>query len=73
MKDTKFGKIISKNARKTGSIILVYTVFTPNSLPQVKNPIINKTTFKIMVMADNGRGIKLDSIIPNPEILLTEV
>ena len=26
-----------------------------------------------MVMADKGRGIKLDSIIPNPEILLTEV
>ena len=26
-----------------------------------------------MVMADNGNGTKLDSMIPNPEILLTEV
>ena len=24
-------------------------------------------------MADNGNGTKLDSMIPNPEILLTEV
>ena len=47
--------------------------FYTKSLPQVKKPIINKTTFKIMVMADNGNGTKLDSMIPNPEILLTEV
>ena len=31
------------------------------------------TTFKIMVIADNGSGIKLESTIPRPEILLTDV
>ena len=67
-----FGKTLSKRARKRGSTILVYTVLAPNSFPQVKNPMINKSIFKIMVMAERGRGTKLDKIIPRPEILLTE-
>ena len=67
-----FGKILSKRARKRGSTILVYTVLAPNSFPQVKNPMISKSTFKIMVIAERGRGTKLDKIIPRPEILLTE-
>ena len=67
------GKILSKRARKRGSTILVYTVLAPNSFPQVKNPMISKSTFKIMVMAERGRGTKLDKIMPRPEILLTEV
>ena len=33
---------------------------------------ISKSIFKIMVMAERGRGTKLDKIIPRPEILLTE-
>ena len=67
-----FGKILSKRARKRGSTILVYTVLAPNSFPQVKNQMISKSIFKIMVMAERGRGTKLDKIIPRPEILLTE-
>lgn len=51
----------------------MYTVFTPNSLPQVKKPMIRSTTFRIMVMAERGNGTKLESTIPRPEILLTEV
>jgi len=54
-------------------MILVYTVFTPNSRPQVRKPIIRSMTFKIIVIADSGSGMKLDSTIPRPEILLTEV
>ena len=53
-------------------MILVYTVFTPNSRPQVRKPIIRSMTFKIIVIADSGSGMKLDSTIPRPEILLTE-
>ena len=34
---------------------------------------IRGTTFKIMVIADNGKGTKFDNTIPRPEILLTEV
>ena len=30
---------------------------------------IKSTTFKIIVIADNGSGIKLDSTIPRPEML----
>lgn len=33
---------------------------------------IKSTTFKIIVIADSGSGIKLDSTIPRPEILLTD-
>ena len=54
-------------------MILVYTVFTPNSRPQVRKPIIRSMTFRIIVIADSGSGMKLDSTIPRPEILLTEV
>ena len=70
--DSKFGKIFSNKPRKTGSMILVYTVFTPNSRPQVRKPIIRSITFRIIVIADSGSGMKLDSTIPRPEILLTE-
>ena len=45
----------------------------PNSLPQVKNPITSRTRFRIIVIADSGSGIKFDSTIPNPEMLLTAV
>lgn len=34
---------------------------------------IRSTTFRIMVMAERGNGTKLESTIPRPEILLTEV
>ena len=34
---------------------------------------IRRTIFKIIVMADSGSGIKLDSTIPRPDMLLTEV
>jgi len=30
------------------------------------------TTFRIIVMTDSGSGIKLDSTMPRPEILLTD-
>ena len=52
--------------------MLVYTVLIPNSFPQVTNPINKSTTFRIIVIADNGSGTKLDSTIPRPEILLTD-
>ncbi len=34
---------------------------------------IKRTTFMIIVMADSGSGIKLDSTMPRPEMLLTDV
>ena len=34
---------------------------------------IRRTMFRIIVMADRGRGMKLDSTMPRPEMLLTEV
>ena len=34
---------------------------------------IKSTTFRIIVMADSGSGIKLDSTMPRPEMLLTDV
>lgn len=52
--------------------MLVYTVFAPKAFPQVRKPIINSTTFKIIVIADMESGAKLESIIARPEILLTE-
>ena len=52
--------------------MLVYTVFAPNSRPQVRNPTISSPTLKIMVMAETGRGTKLESTIARPEILLTD-
>ena len=54
-------------------MMLVYTVFAPNSRPQVRNPMTSRTTFRIMVMADNGSGTKFDRTMPRPELLLTEV
>ena len=54
-------------------MILVYTVFAPNSLPQVKKPTIRSATLRIIVIADSGSGTKFDSTIPRPEILLIEV
>ncbi len=53
--------------------MLVYMVFTPNSFPQVRKPIIRSITFIIMVIVERGSGTKLDSIIPSPEMLLTDV
>ena len=38
-----------------------------------KNPMISNTTFRIMVIADSCSGTKLQSTIPRPEILLTDV
>ena len=32
----------------------------------------SKTTFRIIVIADSGSGIKLDTTMPRPEILLTD-
>ena len=66
------GNAFSNRPRNSGSMMLVYTVFAPNSLPQVKNPMMRSTTFRIMVIAESGRGIKLESTIPRPEMLLTE-
>ena len=34
---------------------------------------ISNTTFRIMVIADSCSGTKLESTIPRPEILLTDV
>ena len=34
---------------------------------------IRSTTFRTIVMADSGSGIKLDSTMPKPEMLLTDV
>ena len=70
--EPKFGNSISKSPKNTGSITLVYTVFTPNSFPQVAKPMSRSTTFRIIVMTDSGSGIKLDSTMPRPEILLTD-
>ena len=53
-------------------MMLVYTVFRPNSWPQVKNPTISSRIFRIMVSADTGSGAKLDSTMARPEMLLTE-
>ena len=39
----------------------------------LKNPIINKTTLRIIVIADNGSGTKFDRTIPRPDILLIDV
>lgn len=52
--------------------MLVYTVFAPNAFPQVRNPTIRRSTFKIMVIAEIGNGTKLDNTIDKPAILLTE-
>ena len=67
MREDPFKKGQKKGKYNTG----VYG-FSPEFFPQVKNPMISKSTFKIMVMAERGRGTKLDKIIPRPEILLTE-
>ena len=37
------------------------------------NPMISRTIFRIIVIADSGSGTKFDSTIPSPEILLTDV
>ena len=34
---------------------------------------IRSTTFRIIVMTDKGSGTKLDSTMPRPEMLLTDV
>lgn len=70
--DSYLGKRFSNKPIKSGSMMLVYTVFTPNSFPHVKNPIIRRTIFKIMVIADRGRGMKLVRTIPRPDMLLTD-
>ena len=54
-----------------GSIMEVYTVFTPNSFPHNKKPITSNTTFKINVISDTVSGITFDKTIAKPEILLT--
>ena len=71
--EPKSGNSRSKSLRNTGSITLVYTVFAPNSLPQVKKPMMSSTIFSTMVMAESGSGTKLESTMPRPEILLTDV
>ncbi len=70
--EVKFGNSASKSPRNRGSIMLVYTVLTPNSRPQVRKPTISSATFRIIVIADSGSGTKLDSTIPRPEMLLTD-
>ena len=71
--EPKSGNSRSKSPRNTGSITLVYTVFAPNSLPQVKNPMMSSTMFSTIVIAESGSGTKLESTMPRPEILLTDV
>ena len=39
---------------------------------KVTKPMSRSTTFRIIVMTDSGSGIKLDSTMPRPEILLTD-
>ena len=55
----------------TGSIMEVYTVFTPNSFPQSKKPIVSRTTFTMNVISETVSGITFDKTIAKPEILLT--
>ena len=57
------------NIRISGCLLKM--VQQPNSLPQVKKPMIRRVMFRIMLIADRGSGIKFVSTIPSPEILLT--
>lgn len=70
--ETKFGNARSKIPIITGSRTDVYTVLPPNSLPISKNPTISKATFKIMVIAEIGSGIKFPITIARPDILPTD-
>ena len=51
----------------------VYGLCAKFSLPQVKNPMMRSTTFRIVVMTDKDSGTKWDSTMPRPEMLLTDV